>query len=40
MNGSLQHFLNSRVTVVVLANRDYPAAEGIAKFAAHRLPAN
>jgi CubicO group peptidase (beta-lactamase class C family) len=40
MNGSLQHFLNSGITVVVLANRDYPAAEAIAQFAAHRLPAN
>jgi CubicO group peptidase (beta-lactamase class C family) len=40
MNGSLQHFLNSGVTVVVLANRDYPAAEAIARFAANRLPAN
>jgi CubicO group peptidase (beta-lactamase class C family) len=50
MNGSLQHFLDSGVTVVVLANRDFPvvvlanrdfpAAEGIARFAAHRLPTN
>ena len=32
MNGSLQHFLGSGITVVVLANRDYPAAEGIAQF--------
>jgi CubicO group peptidase (beta-lactamase class C family) len=40
MNGSLQHFLNSRITIVVLANRDHPAAEGIAMFAAHRLPVN
>jgi CubicO group peptidase (beta-lactamase class C family) len=40
MNGSLQHFLNSGVTVIVLANRDFPAAESIAVFAAHRLPTN
>ena len=40
MNGSLQHFVKSGVTVVVLANRDFPAAEGIAQFTAHRLPAN
>lgn len=39
MNGSLQHFLTSGVTVVVLANRDFPAAESIAVFAAHRLRA-
>lgn len=39
MNGSLQHFLDSGITVVVLANRDFPAAEAIARFAAHRLPA-
>jgi D-alanyl-D-alanine carboxypeptidase len=39
MSGSLQHFLNSGVTVVVLANRDPGAAESIALFAAHRLPA-
>ena len=38
MSGSLQHFLNSGVTVVVLANRDPGAAESIALFAAHRLP--
>jgi CubicO group peptidase (beta-lactamase class C family) len=38
MNGSLQHFLKSGITVVVLANRDFPAAESIALFAAHRLP--
>jgi CubicO group peptidase (beta-lactamase class C family) len=40
MNGSLQHFLEGGVTVVVLANRDPPAAESIAVFAAHRLPGN
>jgi CubicO group peptidase (beta-lactamase class C family) len=40
MNGSLQHFLVSRITVIVLANRDFPAAESIAVFAAHRVPAN
>lgn len=40
MSGSLQHFLNSGVTVIVLANRDPGTAESIAMFAAHRLPAN
>jgi D-alanyl-D-alanine carboxypeptidase len=40
MSGSLQHFLKSGVTLIVLANRDPPAAETIAMFAAHRLPAN
>ncbi len=38
MSGSLQHFLSSGVTVAVLANRDPPMSESIAKFAAHRLP--
>ncbi|HEX8062547.1 MAG TPA: serine hydrolase domain-containing protein [Allosphingosinicella sp.] len=38
MNGSLQHFLKSGITVIVLANRDFPAAESIAVFTAHRLP--
>jgi CubicO group peptidase (beta-lactamase class C family) len=38
MSGSLQHFLKSKVTVIVLANRDPPASESIALFAAHRLP--
>jgi CubicO group peptidase (beta-lactamase class C family) len=40
MSGSLQHFLKSGVTIAVLANRDPGTAEGIALFAAHRLPAN
>jgi D-alanyl-D-alanine carboxypeptidase len=40
MSGSLQHFLNSGVTMIVLANRDPGAAESIAMFGAHRLPAN
>jgi len=40
MNGMLQHFIDSGYTVVVLANRDPPAAEQIATFAVHRLPAN
>lgn len=40
MSGSLQHFLKSGVTVIVLANRDPGTAESIAMFAAHRLPAN
>ncbi len=39
MSGSLQHFLESGITVIVLANRDPPTAETIAMFAAHRLPA-
>ncbi|WP_165356270.1 serine hydrolase [Sphingosinicella sp. BN140058] len=39
MSGSLHHFLNSGVTVIVLANRDPGTAESIAMFAAHRLPA-
>jgi hypothetical protein len=38
MNGSLRHFLKSGITVIVLANRDFPAAESLAAFAAHRLP--
>jgi D-alanyl-D-alanine carboxypeptidase len=40
ISASLQHFLNSGITVIVLANRDPGAAESIAMFAAHRLPAN
>jgi CubicO group peptidase (beta-lactamase class C family) len=40
MSGQLQHFLNSGVTVIVLANRDPGTAESITKFAEHRLPAN
>lgn len=40
MSGSLQHFLKSGVTLIVLANRDPPAAEGITMFATHRLPAD
>jgi hypothetical protein len=40
MSGSLQHFLNNRITLVVLANRDPGAAESITKFAVRRLPAN
>ena len=40
MNGSLRHFLKSGITVIVLANRDFPAAESIAVYAAHRLPAD
>jgi CubicO group peptidase (beta-lactamase class C family) len=40
ISASLRHFLNSGVTVIVLANRDPGAAESIAMFAAHRLPAN
>jgi CubicO group peptidase (beta-lactamase class C family) len=40
ISASLQHFLSSGVTVIVLANRDPGAAESIAMFAAHRLPAN
>jgi CubicO group peptidase (beta-lactamase class C family) len=40
MSGLLQHFLDSGVTVIVLANRDPGTAESIATFAAHRLPSN
>jgi len=40
VSGSLQHFLSSGVTVIVLANRDPGTAESIAMFAAHRLPAH
>jgi CubicO group peptidase (beta-lactamase class C family) len=39
MNGELQHFLDSGYTLVVLANRDPPAAEYVAMFTARRLPA-
>lgn len=38
MNGALYHFVDSGYTVVVLANRDPPAADQIATFAVHRLP--
>jgi CubicO group peptidase (beta-lactamase class C family) len=40
MSGSLHHFLKRGFTVIVLANRDPGAAESIALFAAHRLPAD
>lgn len=40
MSGALYHFLKSDFTVIVLANRDPGAAESIALFAAHRLPAD
>ena len=40
MSGSLQHFLKSGITVIVLANRDPGTAESIAMFAVHRLPAD
>ena len=39
MGGTLQHFLSSGVTLIVLANRDPINAKGIATFVEHRLPA-
>jgi len=39
MNGDLLHFLDSGYTVIVLANRDPPAAETIMLPTLHRLPA-
>ncbi|MGN7998317.1 serine hydrolase domain-containing protein [Sphingomonas sp. 22176] len=38
MSGSLIHFLDSGITIAVLANRDPGAAESVALFAAHRVP--
>jgi hypothetical protein len=38
MSGSLIHFLDSGITIAVLANRDPGAAESISLFAAHRVP--
>lgn len=38
-NGELLHFLDSGYTVVILANRDPPAADLIGMFTAKRLPA-
>jgi CubicO group peptidase (beta-lactamase class C family) len=38
MNAEVLHFLANGYTIVVLANRDAPAADRIAMFAAHRLP--
>ncbi len=40
MSGTLQHFLNSGVTLIILSNRDPANTKGIATFAEHRLPAN
>jgi CubicO group peptidase (beta-lactamase class C family) len=40
MSGTLQHFLNNGVTMIILANRDPGATIGIAMFIEHRLPAN
>jgi CubicO group peptidase (beta-lactamase class C family) len=40
MGGTLQHFLNSKVTLIILANRDPASAKGIATFAEHRMPGN
>jgi len=37
MAGTLQHFLNSGVTLIILANRDPMNVKGIANFAEHRL---
>ena len=40
MSGTLQHFLSSGVTLIILANRDPSHTIGIANFTEHRLPAN
>jgi D-alanyl-D-alanine carboxypeptidase len=40
MAGTLEHFLGSGVTLIILANRDPANAKGIATFAEHRLPAD
>ena len=40
MAGTLQHYLKSGVTLIILANRDPTHVKGIAMFAEHRLPAN
>ena len=38
MSGLLQHFLNSGITLIILANRDPRAVQSFEMFAAHRLP--
>jgi CubicO group peptidase (beta-lactamase class C family) len=38
MSGTLQHFLNSGVTLIILANRDPADTKGMATFIEHRLP--
>jgi len=38
MNGMLVHFPGNGYTIVVLANRDPPVADGLARFIAYRLP--
>jgi D-alanyl-D-alanine carboxypeptidase len=40
ISGSLQHFPDSGITLIVLANRDPGTAEAITMFAAKRLPAD
>jgi D-alanyl-D-alanine carboxypeptidase len=40
MSGTLQHFLKTGVTLIILANRDPANTKGIANFVEHRLPAN
>jgi CubicO group peptidase (beta-lactamase class C family) len=38
MAGTLEHFLSSGVTLIILSNRDPMNVKGIANFAEHRLP--
>lgn len=38
MGGTLEHFLDSGVTLIILANRDPVAVKGLATFVEHRMP--